>query len=295
VSATPTTVRGGSDGGRNTTLRASDDPVAPLYLTMALPGESEQEFVLLRPFAPRAKANQLSAFMVARSDPEHYGELMLYELPENLVAPSPLRASQVIQSSTAISEQFTLLDRAGSQVLLGDVQLIPIGESVVYIRPVYVQPEGENAYPRLRFVAISYADNATLADLDPDDESQWSRTITDAVEFLVRTPSAPTEPDEPEEPEEPGATTTTTTVPETTTTTPGVTPEGEPDTAAEWLAVASEAFAEADAALRDSDFAAYERAIDRAQQAVAQALELSEGSAGTTTTSPISGASYFRP
>jgi len=105
-------------------------------------------------------------------------------------------------------------------------------------------------------------------------------------------PNAPAGGEAPDGAEPPG--TTTTTSPETTTTTPGTTPGGEPTTAEGWLQVASDAFAEADRALRDSDFAGYERAIDRAQTAVARALELSGGTASSTTTSPISGAS-FRP
>jgi uncharacterized protein len=112
---------GGNNGGRSTTLSASGNPIDPLYLMMQLPGEKDQEFILQRPFVPRRKANQLSSFLVARNDGEAYGKLVLYSVPESAVAPSPSRASSLIEADPRISKTFSLLDQRGSEVVCGAV------------------------------------------------------------------------------------------------------------------------------------------------------------------------------
>ena len=163
TTATPTTTRG-SDGGRNTTLAAGNTPIDPLYLTMQLPESSQQEFVLMRPFVPRGKANQLSAFLAARMDGENYGKLVSYEIPTTLVAPSPAQAGTLVESDPDISSTLSLIDQRGSAVLRGNVQLIPVGQSIIYARPIYVEGQGEGQFPRLRFVALAYGNSAVLVD-----------------------------------------------------------------------------------------------------------------------------------
>src|SRR5262249_5650974 len=135
----------------------------PLYQTMQLPDEKGQEFVLTRPFVPRGKENQLTAFMAARADPAHYGKLIVYNTPDNSTAPSPSRAGTLIESEQAISQQFTLLGQQGSDVLRGQVQLIPVGDSILYVRPIWVEGKGASPYPRFRFVAMAYGERAVLA------------------------------------------------------------------------------------------------------------------------------------
>src|SRR5262245_52114123 len=161
-----TTAAGNNSGGRSTTLAANRSPIDPLYLTMALPGSQQQEFVLMRPYSPRGKPNQMSAFMVARMDRENYGKIQSYEIPTTETAPSPAQAATLIQAEPRISAQFTLLSQAGSRILLGDVQTVPIDDSIVYARPVYVEGQGAGQFPRLRFVALAYGNNAVLVDFE---------------------------------------------------------------------------------------------------------------------------------
>ena len=138
---------GGNNGGRNSTLAASGTPIDPLYLMMQLPGETKQEFVLERPFVPRSKSNQLSSFLVARNDGSNYGKLILYQTPDQSNVPSPARAASLIEADPQISAKFSLLDQLGSKVVRGATQLVPMGNSLVYVRPIYVEGQGSQAIP----------------------------------------------------------------------------------------------------------------------------------------------------
>ncbi len=188
-----TTVQGGDNGGRNTTLASSGNGIEPLYQMMALPGIStKQEFVLQRPFVPRSKPNQLSSFLVARNDPANYGELVLYQMPTDSVAPSPFRASSLIEANNVISKQFSLLDQRGSSVVRGDPQLIPIGNSIIYVRPIFVQ--GKDSFPRWNYVAVTYGENAVL---DQTGVSDAVVHLLDNTQPPVETGGGPVTPDQP--------------------------------------------------------------------------------------------------
>src|SRR5438132_1441508 len=160
-------VASANNGGRNTTLLPSGSPINPLYLTLALPKApdqqtpSPQEFVLGRSFTPRLKGGILSAFVFARSDGANYGKLVVYEVP-NTSAPSPSQAATLIQSDQFISSQFTLLGSQGSRVIQGDVQLLPIGDAIMYVRPVWILGEGSTTFPRYEFVAAAVGQRAVL-------------------------------------------------------------------------------------------------------------------------------------
>jgi uncharacterized protein len=163
----------GNNGGRNTTLAGAGSPIDPLYLTMALPPDSgktatnPQQFVLERSFTPRLKGGILSAFVFAQSDGDNYGKLVLYQVP-NTAAPSPGQAATLIQSDQFISGQFTLLGSAGSRVIQGNVQLIPIGNAIMYLRPIWILGEGTSTFPRYEFVAAAVGQRAVLGFDVPD-------------------------------------------------------------------------------------------------------------------------------
>jgi uncharacterized protein len=242
----------GNNGGRNNTLSSSGNPITPLYQMMELPGESGQEFILQRSFVPRGKPNQLTAFMAARNDPAHYGQLIAYNTPNNSTAPSPTRAATLIESEQRISSQLTLLDQRGSEVLRGAVQLLPINDSVIYIRPIWLKGQGGSSFPRFRFVAMTYGEQAVLAD-----------SVDDGVRALFGNgPITPPNGGEEQPPpnQEPG----------------GKTP-------AQLLAQASDEFDAADAALQRNDLGGYQDHIEKAQGLVSQALDLINNTGGSTT------------
>jgi uncharacterized protein len=271
----------GNDGGRNNTLAASDDPSVPLYLTLQLPGQKQQEFVLQRAFTPRSKGGILSAFAFGRSDGENYGKLVIYEV-SNPEAKSPAQAATDIESDQFIGQQFTLLDQERSAVIRGEPQLLPIGNAVLYLRPIWVEGEGAQTFPRFSFVAGSSGERSVLG-YDVDDvvtalvsgnDTQYQR---DVRSNRIDEGAIPGE-------QPPGGSTTTTTTPGTTpSTTPGTVPSDA--SVAELLNEAEREYGLADEALSARRLAEYEEHIANARRLVGRARDrLVEGS--TTTTTP---------
>jgi uncharacterized membrane protein (UPF0182 family) len=270
---TTTAQSSGNDGGRNTTLSGTSNPIVPLYLMLQLPGEDQAEFVLSRPFVPRQREGVLSAFMVARSDPEHYGELVLYETPEG-DPPSPAIAANSIEADTEISSRFSLLERGGSELRRGSVQLLPVGDSIVFLRPIFVQGQ-ESSRPLFRFVAMTDGRNSVLAssvdcalealDLIPVNAARNCETSVSGTEGE--------EPPEEEPPEEE--------------------PPGEGAlTVQELLDRAAQEFAAAEEARRsDADdwFAQYQQHIAEAQRLVEEAQRRAAGDGSPTTTTTVAG------
>ena len=124
----------------------------PAYAHFRLPGEPEPEFLLSTVFVPRARQN-LKALLVARADPEHYGELLLYDVEsEDLRGPRQVEA--LIEQDPIISQQFSLWRQSGSQVWLGHLYLIPIGDRLLYMEPIYLAAEAD-AIPDLQRFVVS--------------------------------------------------------------------------------------------------------------------------------------------
>ncbi len=142
-------------------------PQRPQYLVTRLPGEEQTEFVLQRGFVPvtgrsfnevtgeatgeETQRPELTAIMMARSDPANFGELVLFQLPTSFVDAPDLVNSE-IQKNPEVSRQITLNGQQGSEVKFGEMQTLLVGDSVVFVRPFYLVAEGANAKPELRFV-----------------------------------------------------------------------------------------------------------------------------------------------
>jgi uncharacterized membrane protein (UPF0182 family) len=268
---------GGNNGGRNSTLASSGNPIDPLYLMMQLPGKTGQEFVLERPFVPRSKANQLSSFLVARNDGPNYGHLILYQAPDQSNAPSPARAASLIEADPQISAKFSLLDQLGSKVVRGATQLVPMGNSLLYVRPIYVEGSGTQAIPRFDFVAVTYGEKAVLDTSVTDAVSNLLNNTTPAVEL----PNSATNPGG-----TPSSSTTTTTTPGTPTTN---TQPPSNATVAQLLAEARTLYSQADAALATGDVGTWADDVKRAEVLVLRAADLSPStptSSSTTTSGP---------
>jgi hypothetical protein len=130
--------------------------MAPLYQVMALPGTSTQAFTITEAFVPAAQSNStsgqnfnLSAFMMGNSDPGHYGQLDVYETPSGTTGPA--NADAEIDANSAVSKDISLLDQKGSEVLLGNTLMVPVGQTVIYLRPMYVAAT-TNPQPTLQYV-----------------------------------------------------------------------------------------------------------------------------------------------
>jgi hypothetical protein len=128
--------------------------IEPYHTIMRLPGESHEEFLLMRPFTPRNRDN-LAAWMVARMDGEQYGKLLVYQLSKQKLVFGPKQISARMNQDAEISRQLTLWDQRGSQVLLGRQIVIPIKESLIYVQPLYLRAEN-GKIPELKRVIVAY-------------------------------------------------------------------------------------------------------------------------------------------
>jgi len=231
----------------------------PYYLFINLPGEQQPSFIILQPFVPVSAGNKqtrLVSFMTASSDPRNYGDLTAFEMPQGESVLGPVQIDNRIKSTPAVSQQLTLLNQQGSTVIQGSLQLIPVGNSILYIRPFYVQAAGESSFPQFRFVVVSYGgQDAVLAS-----------TVNDGLAQLFGQP--PTQP-------LPGG--------GAAPTTPTPAPSG--GNVQDLLNQAAAKYQQAQDALRQGDLGTYQQLINQVGDLINQAQQAAgTGGAGTTTT-----------
>jgi hypothetical protein len=229
-------------------LRApfADDPMLPYYLLMKLPGDDTLSFLLMQPFTPRDRPNMVS-FMVAKSGPlEEYGRIIDFALPADSQIDGPGQVGNFINQDPVISAEFTLLGQTGSRVIQGNMLVIPIEESLLYVQPVYISADDEGSaggIPEFKRVVVSF-----------DGQIEMRDTLDQALEAIFGDSTGgdgdPTQP-----------------------------PTGTVDEqVGQLLQRAADAFAEAELALRRGDLVAWAEKIDEAQQAVEEAARLVAGS-----------------
>ncbi len=262
----------------------------PFYLLMQPPGQTQQSFLLLQPMVALSQSTSaqqnMTAFMVVRSDPSNYGQISVYTMPAGQRTPAPAQIDSLIQQDTTVSKDISLLNTNGSEVLLGNVLTVPIDQSLLYIRPLYVSSKANGqALPELKRVIVVYNNNVYY-------ENTLQESLQDAFPGLT---SITQEQNVGQAgPGGTPASSTTTTPPTTTPGTPGTTTTTAPpgsQSVASLLSQAQNAFNAANAALAKNppDFATYEQDIQKAQNLVAQALAQSGGTpaaSSTTTTAP---------
>jgi uncharacterized membrane protein (UPF0182 family) len=132
----------------------------PYYTIMRLPGEKDAEFIQMLPFTPRRRDN-LAAWLVARSDGEHYGHLRVFEFPKQKLVFGPRQVVARIAQDQVISPQITLWNQQGSQVIWGTLMVIPIEESLIYVRPLYLRAQG-GRIPELTRVIVAYENRIVM-------------------------------------------------------------------------------------------------------------------------------------
>jgi len=129
-------------------------PIDPYYVLMQLPGEPQKnEFVIILPFTP-SKRNNLIGWIAGRSDGENYGRLVAYNFPKSHLIDGPLQIEARIDQNPQLSGQFTLWNTQGSRVIRGHLLVIPIGRSVLFVEPIYLQAE-HSPMPELRIVVLA--------------------------------------------------------------------------------------------------------------------------------------------
>ena len=133
----------------------------PYYTVMKLPGEKKEEFILLIPFTP-AKRDNLSAWLAARTDPPHYGKLIVYIFPKQKLIFGPRQVENIINQDAFISQQLTLWSQQGSQVIRGNVLVIPVEDSLLYVSPLYLASSSAGSLPELRRVITAYGNQLVM-------------------------------------------------------------------------------------------------------------------------------------
>ena len=130
------------------------------HMVMRLPEEKQAEFILMVPFTPRGKDN-LASWMVARNDGAHYGELVVYRFPKQSLVFGPTQIVNRINQDTEIARQIALWDQGGSQVIRGNLLVIPIEESLIYVMPLYLRAQG-GRIPELKRVVVAYQNRVVM-------------------------------------------------------------------------------------------------------------------------------------
>jgi len=132
------------------------------HMVMRLPGQTEPEFILMRPFTPRQKDN-LAAWMVARNDGAHYGQLAVYRFPRQSLVFGPNQIVNRINQDTEVSRQITLWDQRGSEVLRGELLVLPIEGALIYVQPLYLRAQG-GRIPELKRVVVAHEGRVAMAE-----------------------------------------------------------------------------------------------------------------------------------
>ncbi len=144
----------------NETFSGNTQPVEPYYVVLKLPGEAESEFALIQPFTPNNKDN-LIAWTAARSDGDNYGKLVTYRFPKQELIYGPLQIEGRIDQNPEISSQITLWDQGGSEVIRGNLLVLPVGNSLLYVEPLYLRAEN-GQIPELKRVILAAGDTIVM-------------------------------------------------------------------------------------------------------------------------------------
>jgi uncharacterized membrane protein (UPF0182 family) len=227
-------------------------PMVPYYLLMQLPDESDLSYLLMQPFTAATRPNMV-AFLIAKSDADTYGELVSFELPRESFVDGPGQIGARINQEPAISREFSLLSQGGSEVIQGNMLVVPVGESILYVQPIYVSADPEvnaqasdiAALPEVKFVIVVFGDRIIMRE-----------TLAESLQAVFGDATAPIVDD---------GTGTGTTEP---------LPEDITAAVAQLLAEADAAFLRADDALRAADLATYQTEVAEAQRLIRQATDL---------------------
>jgi uncharacterized membrane protein (UPF0182 family) len=236
-------------------------PIEAYYVEMRMPGEVGVEFQLLQPMVPTGRPNMIS-WVAARNDAPNYGAVRVYRFPQDTAVRGPNQIEAQIDADPIISAQKTLWNQSGSKVVQGNLIVVPVQDSVVYLQPFYLQST-TSAFPAFQKIVVATSTRVV-----------WGNTLSQALQLLLAGGGTPTPAPGPTPTPGPSGS-------------PGASPSGAPgqsatpaptggvipppptgDVAA-LIAYANLHFEQAQAALRAGDFARYGQEIAAVQQALA--------------------------
>jgi uncharacterized membrane protein (UPF0182 family) len=233
-------------------------PNVAYYVEMRLPDEPQTEFLLLQPMVPASRPNMI-AWIAARNDQPNYGQVRVYKFPQDTSVLGPNQIAAKIDADPTISAQVTLWDQAGSKVIKGNLIVVPVQNSLIYLQPVYLQ-SANSAFPAFERIILATPTQVV-----------WSSTLAGALNLLLT--SSPGASPPPSSGPSPSPSSGPTASPISGPSSgPGSSPPAG-DVAA-LIAYANQHFELAQAALRDGDFATYGVEIAKVQQALQQLDQL---------------------
>jgi uncharacterized membrane protein (UPF0182 family) len=233
-------------------------PLTPYYVLMRLPGQSKAEYLMILPYTPLNKQNLVS-WLAVRQDAPHYGEMVSFVLPKDKAIFGPQQVSSRVDQTPTISRDYTLLNQSGSQVIRGNLLVVPIGNSFLYFEPWYLKATNQQSLPELKKVILaSSTGQSTVA---------YQNNLEAALTELVGGFPAPA-------PSGAG---------------PGAQPPPQSGQAAQIAQLAAQAkqhYDNAQAALKQGDLATYSQEMNQVGQLLQQIDALEKGQAGSTTSTP---------
>jgi uncharacterized membrane protein (UPF0182 family) len=234
-----------------------DQPVEPYYVIIRLPGETQpigaqggEEFMLIQPFTPATKDN-LIAWMAGRSDGEHYGQLVVYRFPKQELIFGPLQIEGRIDQNPEISAQLSLWSQRGSQVIRGNLLVIPMERSLLYVEPLYLQAES-GQIPELKRIILASGEQVVMAE-----------SLADGLVRLFGTEAG-------------GIAAADKAAPETGAAIAGELPSNLTQQVYDLARQADEHYSAAQEALRAGDWATYGAELDAMEKVLQQLLEITK-------------------
>lgn len=213
----------------------------PTYQVLRLPGEEVEDFALIQPFAP-AEREVLSAYVAARTDRDNDLDLRVLQMPPQRTVFGPEQVFARINQDDAVSEQITLWNQSGSRVIYGNLIVVPIEDSLLYALPLFLRSQ-QSEIPELRRVVLVFGDQVVMRDRLTGALEAVFGELPDVAEEEAPDVSDDVRPDDVPPPDQPVV----------------------PDEATDLIAAALQAFAEADAALREGDLGGYQERLAEAQ------------------------------
>ncbi len=222
--------------------------VSPYYIVLDVPNQSEPEYMLMTSFTPRGKPN-MTAWLGIRCDLNEYGKATLYAVPKDELIPGPMQVESLFSQNPQIAANMTLWGQRGSQVIRGNLLIYPVGDSLLYMEPLYLQAETVRI-PELKLVLMYYGGKVVMG-----------TSVADAMSQLFGK-DLPLEPPD------------------------GVQPGDEPEDVAGLVARANTLWQQAQEALRAGDWAGYGKAIEELGRVLMELGELTGAAAVELETPP---------
>lgn len=170
-----------------------DIEMNPYYVTMKMQESEEEEFVLMMPYTPKKRQNMIS-WMGVRNDGDHYGEVFVYRFPKQKNVYGPQQIENRINQDSVISQQLNLWSQGGSEVIRGNLLVIPIEDTVLYVEPVYIESSNESSLPEVKQVVMAYEDHIVMEEtfdkslkkmlelINPEEETEGKKPVDKKTE-----------------------------------------------------------------------------------------------------------------